>query len=758
VLLRPLPFESPDRLATVWTEIPSQGVREGRSAYWHVDQWRRVSRSFTDIAVYDPVSVTLTQAGQREQISVVRASANLFPLLGIRPSRGRLFTSAEADDRRRVAVISHRFWQTRLGGSDDAIGQTLQLDGLSSEIVGILPETLTDVLGADVWEPQTLFPDWETRRAVTGAGSWFVVGRLGPGVSFDQARTEMNAIASRLDAELPAIARGRRINLVPLGDSITGAGPRVVLWMLTGAALLLLLVAAANVAGLSLARSVGRVPEMAIRAALGASRARIVRLLLAESMTVAAVSAVLGLLLATAGTRAVKVFGPANLARLQQADLDWRVFGWALAISVATGVLVGLAPAATMWRRDLRAAGVEGGRGIAGGAATRLRRLFVVAECAVAMMLLAGAGLLVRSWWNVMSVDRGFDSDRVMSLAIASPASMENAQRAGFYESLIQQVASLPGVERAGISSELFVGNVAEQIVTAEGTGRAPGPLQLRKDEIAGAFFETLGTPLIRGRFFSSTDGRGTGQVAIVNEAMATRVWPGVDPVGRRFVLGTGPNAPSFTVVGVVGNMRRQNLETEPIPQVFEPLTQNPSRRRVIMFVRTSTADPLPLVGPLRAAVTRVDANAFVYGVSTVNERLAQLLSQRRLQTTLLTAFSVVALLLATIGLYGLIQYSVAARTQEIGVRMALGARAGDIFRMVVREGLVLCLGGLALGIFGAMWLGSAASTLLFGVSATDATTLVSVSLLLLAIAAAACCLPALRAMRVAPTAALRYE
>jgi predicted permease len=322
---------------------------------------------------------------------------------------------------------------------------------------------------------------------------------------------------------------------------------------------------------------------------------------------------------------------------------------------------------------------------------------------------------------------------------------------------LIEHVAAVPGVERAGISSELFVGNVAEQIVTAEGTSRTPGPLQLRRDEIAGAFFETLGTPLLRGRFFSTADAGSAGPVAIVNDAMATRVWPGTDPVGRRFVLGTGANAPSFTVVGVVGNMRRQSLETEPVPQVFEPLAQNPSRR-VIMFVRTSATDPLQLVGPIRAAVARADPNALVYGVSTVNERLTQLNSQRRLQTMLLTGFSVVALLLATIGLYGLIQYSVAARTQEIGVRMALGARAGDIFRMVIREGLALCLVGLVLGIFGAMWLGGAVSTLLFGVSATDATTLVSVSLFLLAIAAAACCLPARRAMRVAPTAALRYQ
>ncbi len=760
VLLRPLPFQSPGQLAMVWTEIPSQGLRQGRSAYANVQQWRSQSKSFADLAVSDPISAMLTQAGETEQISVARVSPNFFPLLGVTPVRGRLFSARESDERQRLAVISHRFWQSRFGGSPGAIGASLELDGLPSQIIGVLPEAIHSAgLDSDVWEPFTLFPDWESRRAVYGAGSWFVVGRLAPHVTIEQARAEMSSIARGLDDQLPAGERNRGISVVPMSLHVTGPRPRLVLWMLTGAALCLLLVAAANVAALSLARSVGRVPEMAIRSALGASRARIVRQLLAESVTIAAVSGAVGLVLAVAAIRVIRAFGPANVARLQEVSLDLRVLGWAVAVSLATGVLVGLAPAMTMWRSDLRGAMVEGGRGVAGGRTTRLRRLLVVAECAVTIVLLVGAGLLVRSWWNVMRVDPGFRSERVLSLNISTPPSTAEGQRASFYDLVLEQVSSVPGVESTGLSSELFVSSVAEQILNAEGTDRAlPERLQLRRDEVSAGFFTALQTPLLRGRLFSSADGPQAPRVAIINEVMAGRVWPGRDPVGRRFTVGpAGPDASWLTVVGVVANMRRQGLETEPIPQIFEALAQNPPRR-AILLVRASVADPVQLTGPLRAAVRRVDARAVVYHVATVDERLGALVSQRRLQTSLLTGFSVVALLLATIGIYGLIQYSVAARTHEIGVRMALGARAGDIFRMVVREGLLLSLTGLVLGLLGALWLGQAGSSLLFGVTATDPVTFTVVPLLLMAVAAAACYLPARRAMGVPPIEALHQR
>jgi predicted permease len=759
VLLRPLPFPSPEQLAVVWTETPSQGLREGRSAYWNVEQWRRESRSFADLAIVDPVSVVFTRAGESDQISVSRLSPNYLSMLGVQPALGRTFSSREADERQRVAVISHRFWQARFGGARDALGAVIVLDGLASQIVGILPAGLRfPGLDADVLEPHTLFPDWDTRRSASGAGSWFVMGRLRPGVTIEHAQAEMSEITRRLDAQLPAAEQHRGVNVVPLSRQMTGPAARLALWLATGAAVCVLLIATANVAGLSLARSVGRAPEMAIRAALGASRARIVRQLLAESVTLAVISGALGLLLAVVGIDVIRRAVPGNLARVHEVSVDLHVLGWAFAMPLLTGILVGLAPAATVWRRDLRASSDEGGRGISGCAAPRrIRRALVVAECAGALMLLVSAGLLMRSWWHVIHVDPGFRTEGVLSMSVSTPASTPAAGRAHFYDRVLERVTALPGVESAGVGSELFTSGVTERIITAEGGGHRAGErVRFRSDEVSTGFFTALGTPLLRGRFFGVDDGPTALRVAIVNEAMANRLWPGRDPVGRRFTLGPASPASSWlTVVGVVGDMRRQGLETEATPQMFETLAQNPPRR-AILFARTSVDDPLQVADSLRAAVRQADPLAPVYGVTTLDERLGALLAQRRFQTSLLIGFAAVALLLAAIGIYGLIQYSVATRTQEIGVRMALGARAGDIFRMVIREGLTLGLTGLALGLLGALWIGQAGSRLLVGVTATDPATFVAVSLLMAAVVAAACCLPARRAMKVEPVVALR--
>jgi predicted permease len=520
-----------------------------------------------------------------------------------------------------------------------------------------------------------------------------------------------------------------------------------------------LLIAAANVASLSLARSVARAREMAVRAALGASAGRIVRQLLTESVLLAAVSGLIGTVLALAGIRLIRVFGPANLPRLNEVSLDLRVLGWALAISLLAGILVGLAPAMTTLRRDLRPSGEEGGRSVSGGAATRrIRRALVVAEFALAIVLLVGAGLLVRSWWYVKSIDPGFRPERVLAMELSTPTGFNvPAQRTDLYDRVLQEIQAVPGVESAGIIGDLFIGNNREQVLTVEGDdGTVSERLRFRRDEVSADFFKTLGTPLRRGRFFSIGDGPGAPRVAIINEAMARRSWSGRDPVGRRFKLGPrDSDRPWYTVAGVVGDMRRQGLEREPVLQMFESLAQNPPRS-VDLFIRTSTDDPLTMAGALQAAVRRVEKHAPIYGVAPLEEQLGTYLAQRRFQTSLLTGFSLVALLMAAVGIYGLIQYSIAMRTQEIGLRMAIGAQAGDIFRMIIGEGLMLSLTGLALGLVGAWWLGRAGSSLLFGVTATDALTFMTVSLLLTAVATAACYFPARRAMKVDPIAALR--
>ena len=757
VLLRPLPYRAPEQLAMLWTEDPTQNLHEGRSALWDVEQWLTQTQSFADIATFDSVTTTLTGAEGTEQIVGVSISPNLLSLLGVQPVRGRNFSSEETEEQKRLVLISHRFWQARFGGSNDAIGATLVLNGLPSQIIGILPADFQiATLDADVWEPHT------TRRSMRGPQTWFVVGRLRPTVTFDQAQTEMSAIARRLNDQLPAAEANRGIAVVPLSLYMVGPQSRLALWMLGGAVFCVFVIAAANVTSLSLARSTTRTLEMAVRAALGASAGRIVRQLLTESVVLGAVSGLIGTLLALVGIDLIRAFGPGNLPRLNEVSLDLRVLGLAVAMSLLAGILVGLAPAMTAMRRDLRPSGEEGGRSVAGGTSSRrIRRALVVAEFALAIVLLVSAGLLVRSWWYVTNIDPGFRPERVLVMGITAPPTFGvPAQRTDLYHRVLEQIQAVPGVESAGIIDDLFTGNPREQALTVErDAGTVFERLVFTRDEVSADFFRTLGTPLLRGRFFSIGDRPEAPRVAIINDALVRRSWPGQDPVGRRFTLGPqDSDGPRYTVVGVVGNMRRQGLEREALPQMFVSLAQNPPSRNVDLFIRTSSDDPLAMAGALRAAVGRVEKNAAISGVAPLEQQLGTYLTQRRFQTSLLTGFSVVALLMAAVGIYGLIQYSVATRTQEIGVRLALGAEAGHIFRMMIGEGLTLIVTGAALGLVGAWCLGRAGSSLLFGVTATDPLTFMTVSLVLTAVALAACYGPARHAMKVEPIVALRQS
>jgi len=754
VLLRPLPYRAPEQLAMLWTEDPTQNLREGRSALWSVEQWRSQSQSFADMATFDSVSMTLAADDGAEQIVGASISPNLLPLLGIQPALGRSFSADEAEQQQRLVLISHRFWQSRFGGSHDALGATLMLNGVPHQIVGILPADFEiAMLAADVWVAHA------SRQDARGPDTWFVVGRLRPAATFDQAQEEMSTVARRLNDQLRANERNRGITVVPLTLYMVAPQSRLALWILGGAVFCVFLIAAANVTSLSLARSVTRAREIAVRAALGASAGRIVRQLLTESVLLAAVSGLIGTLLAFVGIRLIRAFGPPTIPRLNETGLDLRVLGWILAISALAGILVGLAPALATLRRNLRPAGEEGGRSVTGGvAAGRIRRALVVAEFALAIVLLVGAGLLVRSWWYVNRVDPGFKPERVVVVELTAPASFGiPAQRAGLYDRVLEQIRAIPRVENAGIIGDLFIGNSREQIVTVErDEGTVSERLRFAGGEVSPDFFKAIGTPLLRGRFLSIGDGPDGTPVAIINDAMARRSWPGQDPVGRRFKLGPqDSDRPWFTVVGVVADMRRQGLEREPFPQMFVSLAQNPPRS-VDLFIRTSVDDPLTMAADIRAAVRRVEKNAPVYGVAPLEQQLGTYLAQRRFQTSLLTGFSIVALLMAAVGIYGLIQYCIATRTQEIGLRMAVGAQSSDIFRMIIGEGLTICLTGLALGLAGAWWLGRAGSALLFGVTASDPLTFTAVSLLLTVVALAACYFPARRAMTVDPLAALR--
>jgi putative ABC transport system permease protein len=755
VLLRPLPYRSPEQLAMIWTEDPTQNRREGRSALWDVEQWRNQSQSFVEMATFDSVGTTLRGPDGEEQIFGVSVSPNLLSLLGVQPVRGRNFSTEETEEQKRLVLISHRFWQARFAGSNEAIGATLVLNGLPFQVIGVLPVDFQIArLDGDVWMSHT------TNRTVRGGQVWFVVGRLRPAVTFDQAQAEMSAVARRLNDQLPATERNRGISVVPLTLYMVGPQSRLALWMLAGAVFCVFLIAAANVTSLSLARSVARTREMAVRAALGASTGRITRQLLTEGVLLALISGLVGTLLALWGIRLVRAFDPGILPRLNEVSLDLRVLAWAVAVSVLGGILVGLAPAITTARRDLRPSGEEGGRTVSGGAAAvRMRRALVVAEFALAIVLLVGAGLLVRSWWHVNKIDPGFRPERTLVMGIAAPPAFNAPeQRTELYRRVVEQIQAVPGVEHAGIIDDFFTGNPREQVLTVErNDGTISERLLFTRDEISADFFTTLGTPLLRGRFFSLGDRPEAPRVAIINDALARRSWPGQDPVGRRFKFGAQESdGPWFTVVGVVGNMRRQGLEREALPQMFVSLAQNPASRNVELFMRTSSDDPLTMIGNIRAAVRRVEKDAPIYGVAPLEQQLGTYLAQRRFQTSLLTGFSIVALLMAAVGIYGLIQYSIVTRTQEIGLRVAIGAQRGDIFRMVIGEGLTLSLTGLVLGLAGAWWLGRAGASLLFGVSAGDPLTFSAVSVLLTAVAVAACYFPARRAMTVDPIVALR--
>lgn len=757
VLLRPFPYSSPEQLAMLWTEDPTQNLREGRSSLWDVEQWRTQNQSFTDLATFDSVLTILAGSDGVEQIGGASISPNLLPLLGVQPVLGRCFSAEEAEQGQRLVLISHRFWLARFGGSHHALGTTLMLNGVPFQIIGILPADFKIAsLDADVWEVHT------TGRPSRGSETWFVVGRLRPGVPFERAEAEMSGVARRLNDQLPTAERNRGISVVPLSLYMVGPQSRLALWILGGAVLCLFLIAVANVTSLSLARSVARAREMAVRASLGASPGRIVRQLLTESILLAAVSGLIGTLLAFAGIRLIRAFGPGNLPRLNEVSLDTRVLGWVLAISVLSGILVGLSPAITTLRRKLRPSGEEGGRSVTGGVGIRrIRRTLVVADFALAILLLAGAGLLVRSWWNVTSIDPGFRSERVLMMELSTPPALDiAAQRTDLYHRVLEEVQAVPGVESAGIADDLFSDNPREHILTVDRADRRVSErMRLTTDEVSEDFFRVLGAPLLRGRFFSKGDRPDAPLVAIINDRMARRSWPGHDPVGSRFRLGPlDSGGPWYTVVGVVTDMRRQGLEREALPQIFVPLAQNPSSRHVNLFVRASSDDPLAIAGALREAVRRVDKKAPVTGIAPLEQQFGTYLAQRRFQTSLLTGFSIVALLMAAVGIYGLIQYSVATRTQEIGIRMAVGAQTGEIFRMILGEGLKLSLTGLMLGLLGALWLGQAGSSLLLGVASTDPLTFSVVSLLVIAVAVAACCIPARRAMKVEPIVALRQQ
>ena len=761
VLLRALPYPEAERLVFLWSSAPQQNVTERPSAYANFSEWRTQNNSFEELAVFDPTSVTLTGTTEPQQIMSARASANLFKVLGATPALGRTFTEREEEQKARVVVVSHAIWQQRFGGSSNVLSQTLEIDGVTSQVIGVMPESFQFPREENlIWEPLTLFSDWDAQKTRRGTGSWRVVGRLKPKVSVSQAQTEMSLIAQRLEQAYPDANKGLGINVVPFHLQLTGSNVRLAIWTLFTAVLFVLLIACTNVANLMLARGLAREREIAIRMALGAGRMRVVRQLITESTLLAMLAGAFGLFIATWSIQALRGFSAPNIPQLTGVAIDLKVLAFAVIVSFLTVILFGLAPALKVSQTSPGGALQEGRSAGLGIGARRLRGLLVVVEFGLAMILLAGAGLLLRSFIRLQAVEPGFDSARVLLLQTAPARNNKDDQLRGFYQRVRERLAALPGIEAVGFTEEILISGNPEGLITIEGDSSIESTaarIPFRRDVITEGFFETLRVPLRQGRFFGSQDNQGTIPATIINETMARRLWPGEQALGKRFKLGNAQSSnPWLTCVGVVGDMRRQSLERESIAQMFLPHLQSPERR-MNLLVRTA-GDPTQLAPAVRNEIRLIDKSVLIYGGSTLESVLARGMAQRRFQTWLLTVFSALALLLAAGGIYGLLHQTVILRTREIGTRMALGARPRDVLWLVVGQGIRLAVCGIGVGVLAAFTLTRVLAGLLFGVTPTDATTFFAVPVLLLAAALLACWLPARRATKVDPLVVLRYE
>jgi putative ABC transport system permease protein len=763
VLLQPLPYPHPDRLMMVWTHNPRQGFDKDVGTYPNFEDWRRASQSFERMSAYFGASVTLTGSGDPAQIPGARVTHEFFETMGVRPLQGRAFSSANGQaGGERVVIIAHGLWTRRFGADPSIVGRRIVLNGIRHEVLGVMPASFKHPADAELWMP--LAPVGQFQALVGARGSYWltIIGRLKPGVTRVAAQAEMDAIAARLEKEYPSNA-GIGIRLVTMHEELVGDVKRPLL-ILLGAVCFVLLIACANVANLLLTRAVSRQRELAIRAALGADRGRLVRQLLTESVVLGLLGGAAGLMVATLGTDLLQTLAPAELPRLSDITIDRQVLAYAAVASVFTSLLFGLVPALHASRRDPGGHLKEGGRaGPDGRAGGRMRAALAAGELAIALVLLVGAGLLIRSFIALNSEDPGFATRGVLAIRLLLPPAAygEPARIAGFYEQLVERLDALPGVESAAAGSSLLLSRLPSSAsISIE--GRPPLPANARNipvpyDSVTPEYFATLQIPLLRGRMFNPADAAQSQPVVMVNESFVKRFFPGEDPLGRRVTFDTSqPGTRWPTIVGVVADTKRAGFEREPWAETYFPMRQAPASRAFVLL-RTN-GDPIALIAAAQAAVWSIDRNQAIASIRTVPELLAQQELNRRFTTLLLGVFASVALVLAIIGTYGVIAHATAQRTQEIGIRMALGADRRMILRMVLIGGLRIAATGLAIGVFGALALTHVLSGLLFGVSARDPLTFVVVPGALLVVAVAACLIPARRAMRVEPVIALRGD
>ncbi|HJR61894.1 MAG TPA: ABC transporter permease [Vicinamibacterales bacterium] len=764
VVLRPLPFTEPDRLVRFWESNPEKGFPTFSVSQPNFLDWRSQSRTFERIAASGGAGFTLTSGGDPEIIRASAVTEDFLPVLGATPSLGRNFRSEEdrPGGRTNVAILTHRFWQRRLASSPGVLGTTLTLDGRPFEVIGVLPASFAwggDRL--DLFVP--LAPDPARSRA---DHRLLVIGRLAPGVSLEQAESEMNGIAAQLGRQYPDSNGGWSVRLRGFYDWFVPQETRDSLTILMSAVGLVLLIACGNVASLMLARGASRQKEISVRIALGAERSRIVRQLLVESMLIALIAGALGLAIASVGTKLLIAAGPAaGVPRLDELTIDTRVFGFALATAILSGLFFGLVPALQASRPQIAETLKDASRGASAGAGRqRLRSTLVVAEVALSVALLIGAGLLLRSFARLQQVEPGFEIDRLVTMRVNLPrtAYPAAADARAFYERLLSLVGALPGVRAAATSSgvPLTSGNTMSEL-RIPGQTTTPGvPVSADWRLVSPGYFASMNIPL-RGRDFDQRDvpkpGGRAMLVTIVSETMARRFWPGEDPIGKTVVISSFDRDP-HTIIGVAGDVRSFGLDTEVGPMVYGSAMAYAGWNPMSLVVRSALDDPLSHADGIRGAIRQIDPKVPVYEVREAGDLLTESFGSRRFNMYLLGCFAAIAMTLAAVGLFGVLAYLVSQRSRDIGIRLALGAARGDIVRLIVGQGMGLAIAGAALGVMLALTTVHKMQSLIFSVSPRDPLTFVAVPVVLLAVALSACYLPARRAMRVDPLVALRSE
>ncbi|HEY4229465.1 MAG TPA: ABC transporter permease [Thermoanaerobaculia bacterium] len=758
VLLKPLPFPEPDRIVSV-PHVPPPEIFPGRKTFAvspanYLD-WKRENRVFESMAAWGDSYLALTGSGRPEDILAGVVVPDLFSVLRARPLVGRLLVTGDDEPGKKVVVLSEALWKTRFGGSPSAIGGKVILSGEAYTIVGVLPAAQTFPEDARLWIPLVWTPE---EQAIRGIHDYRVIARLKPGVTIARARAEMNVLSARLAELYPKDDKGWGAAVIPLHEELVG-DVKAALMVLLGAVGFVLLIACANVANLVLAKTVGRRKEIAVRAALGASRARIVRQLFVETILLALAGGALGLLLAGAGVRLIVGFLGDQLPHAASVGVDGAVLAFTVGISLLTGILAGILPGWRLTGANPIEALKQGGRSDSDAGNPAVRNGLVVAEVALALMLMVGAALLVRSLAKLRGVDPGFDPRNVLLGLVSIPdARYPNPEsRTAFFERVLERVRALPGVKAAGAMNTVpLTDGGSTQPVAIEG---APAATLAEQPEVAvrSLMPGTLGAlkiPLRRGRDITSADSEKSSPVVLISEAMARRFWPGQDALGKRLTLTFFPGVVR-EVVGVVADVKLRGVAlVEPISAIYVPEAQI-SRGWLTLVVRTAV-EPRSLASAVTAAVQAIDPEQPVTDIETMEQHAGDALTHTRFTMLLLAAFAALALLLSAVGIYSVLAYAVRRRTREIGIRMALGAQRSDVIRLVVGQGMRPALLGLGIGIAGSLVFGRALSSLVFGVSPSDPATFASVAALLATVALLACALPARRATRVEPTEALQ--